>query len=147
VTRNILPHLADHAALAFEETVVSWVRQQSAGATAVGAWWGPSLHRLRAAKERFTEEIDAVALQGRGVSIAAEAKWTTKPLDAGVLADLLDYKLPALTQAGFNTSATELVLVSKSGFTTALRKLADETPRVVLKEASEVLDDLKNQQH
>lgn len=144
VTRNVLPHLADHAALAFEETVVSWVRRRAAGATAVGAWWGPSLHPLRAHKERFTEEIDAVALQGRSVSIAAEAKWTTKPLDAKVLADLLDYKLPALAQAGLNTSATELVLVSKSGFTTGLLELADKTPRVVLKEASEILADLKS---
>ncbi len=146
VTRNILPHLADHAALPFEETVVSWVRQRSAGATAVGAWWGPALHALRAAKERFTEEIDAVALQGRSVAIAAEAKWTTKPLDAGVLTDLLDYKLPALGQAGFTTSATEIILVSRSGFTTGLRRLADTTPRVVLKEASDILDDLKDHQ-
>jgi AAA+ ATPase superfamily predicted ATPase len=144
VTRNILPHLADHAALAFEEAVVSWVRRRAAGATAVGVWWGPSLHHLRASKERFTEEIDAVALQGGNVSIAAEAKWTTKPLAAKVLSDLLDYKLPALTQAGVSTSATELVLVSKSGFTTGLRKLADETPRVILKEASEILHDLKS---
>lgn len=147
VTRNILPHLADHAALPFEEAVVSWVRRRSAGATAVGAWWGPGLHGLRAAKERFTEEIDAVAIQGRGVSIAAEAKSTAKPLDAAVLTDLLDYKLPALTQAGFNNSATEILLVSKSGFTTGLRRLADRTPRVTLMNGSEVLDDLKGQQN
>ena len=144
VARNVLPQLADHAASAFEEAVVSWVRRRSAGATSVGAWWGPSLHHLRMAKERFTEEIDAVALHDRHVSVVAEAKWTTRPLDAKVLADLLDYKLPALTQAGLNTSAGELVLVARSGFSAGLRKLADATPRVVLKEAAEILDELKD---
>ena len=143
VTHNVLPHLGDHVALAFEEAVVSWAHKRAVGATAVGTWWGPSLHHLRAAKERFTEEIDAVALHSRRVSIAAEAKWTTKPLDARVLVDLLEYKLPALNQAGFDTSETEIVLASKSGFTNGLRELAATHPRVLLKEATDILDDLK----
>lgn len=143
VTRNVVPHLADHAAPAFEDAVVSWVRRRAAGATSVGAWWGPSLHRLRAAKERFTEEIDAVALHHRDVSVVAEAKWTSKPVGARVLSDLLEYKLPALAQAGLDTTASELVLVSKSGFSAGLRELADTIPRVLLMPASDVLDELK----
>ena len=52
-------------------------------------------------------------------------------------------RLPALTQAQLGTSASELVLIAKSGFSKGLRKLADATPRVVLKEAAEILDELK----
>jgi hypothetical protein len=136
---NILPHLADHAATVFEDVVTSWVRARHAGATAVGAWWGPALHRLRAAKERTTEEIDTVALRGRKVAAVAEAKWTNKVLGAAVLSDLLEYKLPALAQAGFDVSEAEIVLASRSGFSAGLRTLAEATPQTKLVEASDLL--------
>jgi AAA+ ATPase superfamily predicted ATPase len=142
VEHNIVPHLADHASPAFEDAVTAWVRRRHSGSSAVGAWWGPSLHRLRATKERFTEEIDTVALHAKQVRAVAEAKWTNKPLGAGVLSDLVDYKLPALSQAGFQVAGAEIVLASRSGFTNALRQLAEKTPGTHLVTAEELLADL-----
>jgi hypothetical protein len=101
------------------------------------------LNSLRASKERFTEEVDAVALHGDNVLVVAEAKWTNKPLGAKVLADLLDHKVPALRQAGFKVADAELVLASRSGFSAGLLELAQRTPKVVLVDAASVLDDLK----
>lgn len=142
VDRNVLPQLADHTAPAFEEAVTAWVRRRHGGASGVGAWWGLALHRLRATKERFTEEIDTVALHGPKVTAVAEAKWTNKPLGAAVLSDVLAYKLPALAQAGYDVTGTEIVLASRSGFTDSLRELSEQTPNVVLVEAGELLNDL-----
>jgi AAA+ ATPase superfamily predicted ATPase len=142
VKLNILPHLADHTAPVFEEVVTSWMRTRHAGAHAVGAWWGPALNHLRVRKERFTEEIDTIVIRGKQVTAVAEAKWTTKSMDASVLTDLVDYKIPALGQAGFNTTGVEIVLASKSGFTAGLRKLAAESSSVTLVDAASVLSDL-----
>jgi hypothetical protein len=58
------------------------------------------------------------------VVAAGEAKWTNKPLDAAVLTTLVDHKLPALRQAGLDTSGAELILASRRGFTAGLRSLA-----------------------
>lgn len=142
VRDNVMPHLADHTAKPFEDAVTSWVRERHGGATAVGTWWGPALNRLRASKERTTEEIDTVAVRGRQVVAVAEAKWTNKPLDASVLSDLLDYKLPALAQAGFNVAGVEIVLASRSGFTNGLEALAATTPGTHLVTAGDLLSDL-----
>ncbi len=133
VRRVIEPAIADHAAPTFEQLVRSWLRQVHAvGAGEVGGWWGPALHAARAAKVRFTEEIDAVVLDGARVRVVGEAKWTAKPMDASVLADLLHHKLPALGQAGLRLEpATEIVLVSRGGFTASLRQLAGSAPHPV----------------
>lgn len=140
----VLPNLADHTAPAFEDAVRSWVRREYAGrASAVGAWWGPALHPLRARRERFTEEIDAVALHGKQVVAAAEAKWTTKPLGASVLGSLTEHKLPAMSQAGFDIAGCDIVLASKSGFTNGVRQLAEETERVRLVEAGDLIAGLR----
>lgn len=144
VERNVLPALNEHTAPAFEDALTSWMRTAHPGATSVGVWWGRSLHRLRAAKERFTEEVDAVALHGRTVTAVAEAKWTNKPLDAAVLRDLLDFKLPALAQDGFSTTGAQIVLASRSGFTEGARTLAADTPAVRLLDASVLLSDLRS---
>ncbi len=143
VKLNVMPLLANHTAPAFEEAVTAWVRRRHPGASGVGAWWGPSLNRLRATKERFSEEIDAVALRGTKVVCVAEAKWTNKQLDASILLDLLDYKLPALAQAGYQGAGTEIILASRSGFTHGLRDLAARTPNTTLVAASELLIDLR----
>ena len=142
VEANVVPYLADHAAPVFEDAVTAWVRSRHAGSTAVGAWWGPALHRLRATGERTTEEIDTVALRGKKVVAVGEAKWTNKKLGAAVLSDLLDYKLPALTQTGFDVSGVEVVLASRSGFSDGLRALASATPNTHLVLASDLLTDL-----
>ena len=132
----VMPYLSEHTAPAFETVVRAWMRQEWAGrASAVGAWWGPSLHALRARKERSTEEIDAVALHAKKVVAVAEAKWTNKPLGARVLADLTQFKLPALTQAGFDVTGCDIVLASKSGFTDGVRELAATVRGVQLLDA------------
>jgi len=136
----VLPQLADHTAPVFEEVLTDWIRRRHTGrASEAGGWWGPALHARRAAKSRFTEEIDTVALAGRTVLAAAEAKWTTTPLDASVLASLLEHKLPAMAQAGFDVAAVGIVLASRSGFTDGVRALALEHPNVTLLNAADLL--------
>lgn len=142
VARNVLPSLPDHAAIVFEEAVVSWMRATHVGSTEVGTWWGPALNRLRARKERFTEEIDAVALNGSTVEAVAEAKWTGRPMPATVLADLLEFKLPAMAQADLAVSNPEIVLASKAGFSTGLISDAATLGNVTLIEARDLLTDL-----
>ena len=142
VKANVLPHLADHTAPVFEEAVTTWMRHRYAGSTEVGAWWGGALNQLRVKQERFTEEIDTVVLSGKNVTAVAEAKWTNKPMSADVLTDLLDYKLPALAQAGLRIAGVEVVLASRSGFTDGLLGLAASTPNVHLVEAHELLAEL-----
>ncbi len=140
VDGTVIPQLADHTAPVFEEVVTEWIRSRYAGrASETGGWWGPALHARRVEKSRFTEEIDTVALTGRTVVAAAEAKWTTKPLDASVLASLLAHKLPAMAQAGFDVAAVEIGLASRSGFTDGVRALALEHPNVTLLDATDLL--------
>lgn len=142
VERNIVPFLPDHTAIVFEEAVVSWIRAKHVGSSEVGAWWGPALNKLRALKERFTEEVDAVALNGTTVVAVAEARWTNKPMPAKVLTDLIDFKLPAMIQAGLKVSSPEIVLASKSGFSDGLIDEATKNANVALIDAHRVLDDL-----
>ncbi|MEU2198743.1 DUF234 domain-containing protein [Isoptericola sp. NPDC019482] len=121
VGAQVAPHLGDHAAPTFERILEDWVRAfHGAEAPGVGAWWGPALHPLRRTKQRFTEEIDCVAMRGRAVAVAAEAKWTTAPMGVDVLHDLFTYKLPAMAQAGHDVGDTHVVLASRSGFTPGL---------------------------
>ncbi len=142
VAHHIVPFLPEHTAIVFEEAVVSWIRSRHAGSSEVGVWWGPALNRLRAKKERLTEEVDAVALNGAKVVAVAEAKWTTKPMPAKVLADLVEFKLPAMVQAGLKVSAPEIVLASKSGFSEGLVDEAATNANVTLIDARQVLSDL-----
>jgi AAA+ ATPase superfamily predicted ATPase len=142
VRANILPNLADHAAPVFEEALITWMRRRYGGSTAVGPWWGNATAALRRTQQRHSEEIDAVALSGKSVTAVAEAKWTNRPLAANVLSDLLDYKIPALAEAGFKTAGLDIVLASRSGFSSGLTALAEKTPNVILVEATDLLDDL-----
>ena len=128
------PNLASHTAPLFEEVLQSWLRREYTGRVlGVGSWWGNSLNQLRRAKERSTEEIDAVGIMRRKVVVVAEAKWTNGAMSADVLTDVRDYKVPALGQAGFDVTGYETVLASRSGFTQSLVDLAaaDNTVRLV----------------
>jgi AAA+ ATPase superfamily predicted ATPase len=143
VELEVVPNLADHTAPAFEQVLTAWVRRTYAGrASTVGAWWGPALNALRATKQRFSEEVDVVALHGKNVVAVAEAKWTTKPLDAAVLTSLQKHKLPAMTQAGLTVAGCEIVLASRSGFTKALQELAAQLPSVQLFDAADLIREL-----
>lgn len=142
VELNVGPKLADHTAPVFEEVVTAWMRAQYPGATQAGGWWGNALDRWRASKERSSEEIDTVVLHGKAVTAVAEAKWTAKPMDVDVLTDLIDFKLPALAQAGLGVTTTQIVLASRRGFTPALQRRAATAPQVRLVAAQTLLADL-----
>jgi AAA+ ATPase superfamily predicted ATPase len=131
--KRVVPALPEHLSLTFERVLVDWMRRRhGSAAPMVGPWWGGALHGLRARKERFSEEIDVVVLDGRTVLAVAEAKWTNKAMPATVLTDLDDYKLPALTQAGLRVSGAEIVLAAKSGFSDGLREAAASRANVHL---------------
>lgn len=137
---EVAPNLASHTAPVFEEEARRWLRREYAGRVlTVGAWWGNALNAERKAKRRLNEEIDGVGLHRKRVEVALEAKWTNAKLSADVLTDLLDYKLPAMSQAGYDTTRTHLVLASRSGFTGATIKLAAEHDNVTLLTAEDVL--------
>ena len=87
----------------------------------------------------FTEEIDVVAVHGQQVVAVAEAKWTARPLGTSVLRSLIDHKLPALSQAGFEVAGCSIVLASKSGFSSGARELAGQSSQVRLLDAHDLL--------
>lgn len=136
----VAPYLNDHAAPVFEQQLREWARTAYAGQVRqVGAWWGNALHVERRAKRRFTEEVDLVGVAGKKVVVAGEAKWTNKVMPRAVYSDLVDYKLPALAQAGFDISATSIVLASRGGFSKALHDEAAADGRLRLMLAADVL--------
>jgi hypothetical protein len=137
---EVLPHLPSHTAPVFEDETHRWLRREYAGqALTVGSWWGNALNAQRRANLRTTEQIDGVGLNRKRVVVALEAKWTNGRLSGDVLFDLLTFKLPALAQAGFDTTGTEIVLASRSGFTTGTEQLAAQHGNVRLVTADEVL--------
>lgn len=135
------PQLADHAAPVFESEVRRWVRTTYAGrARYVGAWWGNALNAERREKRRQTEEVDVVATSsGKHVEVVGEAKWTNKKMRFDVLEDLLTFKLPAMTEAGYKVTDPDIVLASRSGFTRSLMDAADKNNRVRLVDATDIL--------
>ena len=134
---------ADPGAFMRRRVMTEWMRQEHRDlAPVVGSWWGSALHPLRRAKERFSEEIDVVVVDGTKVVAVAEAKWTNSKMRADVLTDLDDYKLPALAQAGFDVSGADIVLAAKVGFSKALRELSAGRPEVRLLPAESLLEDL-----
>jgi len=116
------------------------VAHDGASATNVGAWWGPALHSLRRRGERSSEEIDVVGTARGRVTVVGEARWTRRRLDATVLGDLEDDKLPALRQAGFRIAGdVRTVLFSRAGYTTALRNRAASDDGVILVDVPDAL--------
>jgi uncharacterized protein len=116
---EVLPALSEHVAPVFERLCRRWVRTSlGSRATLVEPWWGRSLDRLRAAGERGSEEIDLVASARSRVTAVGECKWTSGRMSRGVLADLEQFKIPALRQAGarFVAGGPQILLFSKSGF-------------------------------
>jgi AAA+ ATPase superfamily predicted ATPase len=131
---EVEPVLADHVAPVFEDWCRSWLRANCGdAATAVGPWWGNAATRFRRDKERSSEEIDALGtLRGR-VTLAAECKWTNRPLGPSVVADLDTYKIPALKDAGLRVvERPRIVLFSKAGYSAGLRALAETDGRIQL---------------
>ena len=140
-TSEVEPVLNDHVASAFEEQCRHWVREHHE-VTQVGVWWGRSLDALRVTGERTTEEIDVVGMRRGRVALVGEARWRSRPMAARYLAEVEQYKLPALRQSGVKVEPRPLiVLFSRAGFDDRLRALAVERDDVMLVEASTALSE------
>jgi AAA+ ATPase superfamily predicted ATPase len=130
---EIEPVLTEHVAPVFETLCREWVRRnRGSRASRVGSWWGPTT-KSGNEQGRFAEEIDIVGL-GRGrATVIGECKWTNKPLSVSILADLEDFKLPALRQGGVKVAGdVEIVLFCRGGFTDGLTERAEADSRLTL---------------
>jgi AAA+ ATPase superfamily predicted ATPase len=109
--RKIVPHLAQHVSLAFEQACREHLRELNrrgelpAEYDRVGSWW------------RGGEEVDAAAVGDDGPLLLAECKWTSRPLGRDVLLTL-EAKAPAVAADLQRTpSRVDLALFSRAGFT------------------------------
>lgn len=132
--QEVAPAIAEHVSPVFEAWCREWLRRTSElGATQVGSWWGPAVDGFRRSGERTSEEIDAVGLTRGRVVVVAEAKWTKRQLTPAIVQALDRYKIPALRQSGLKVAADlSIVLFSKSGYSDALRLLAEQDARIKL---------------
>jgi uncharacterized protein len=138
---EVVPALPEHVAPVFEEVCRRWVRRNlGREATQVGNWWGRALDRLRAEGSRGSEEIDVVGTVRSRVTLVGECKWTQKKMTSRVLADLEEFKLPALRQAGARLAANgpRILLFSKSGFKANLVEQAASRDDVQLVDLEEL---------
>jgi uncharacterized protein len=136
---EIAPFINEHVSHQFELWCCEYIRRQGL-ATTVGQWWGNALNIERRTGNRSSEEIDVVGVKRGKVVVVGEAKWTTKPMGIEVLHDLIEYKIPALEQAGFSLPTNRtIVLFSRSGFAVAIENLASKDPRLLLVDAAKAL--------
>lgn len=139
IEHEIRPTLASHVAPTIEDVAREWVRRRRIGnATRVGAWWGNATNALRRSKARSTEEIDIVGLRGKEATVIGEVRWRSKPMDANILKELHEFKLPALIEAGVSVDKPTIVLISRAGFGDSLREAAVRDGRIRLVEIDEL---------
>ncbi len=139
---EISPMLPEHISLTFEALCRRWVRTTER-ATRVGEWRGNSLNKLRRDGTRRSEEIDVVGLKRSAVAILGECKWTKRPMGLDVLTDLDEFKIPALRQTGVRMAKdAQIVLLSKSGFTSELTRAANQRQDVVIVDVAQVVGEL-----
>lgn len=143
---EVAPGLASHVSPVFEDWCRQWLRStRGHKATMVDSWWGNAASRSRRTGERFSEEIDAVGTLRNRVSLIAECKWTRKQLDAGIVWELDNYKVPALQDAGFKfTDGLSIVLFSKAGYSKSLSDLAKTDRRIELVNVPEELSSTRD---
>lgn len=137
---EIATALSAHIAPEFEEYCRRWTRTTQKVAR-VGSWWGPSLHALRQAKTRTTEEIDVVGLARGRVSLIGEARWRNGAMDLGYLAEIENFKIPALRQSDLKVVSTPtIVLFSRGGYDERLVEAANERDDVLLVDVQTALE-------
>jgi len=114
------------------------------GCHASGHGGDAHLDAQRAAGTRTTEEIDIVGTARNRVTVVGRMQWTRiDPVDAGVLRDLEEHKLPALPQDGMRTAATSTILMfSRSGFSAGLTAITGERDDVRLIGPDDLMDGL-----
>lgn len=120
--------LASYMGRAFEDACRQWASRAMASGeldiipSAVGSWWGND----PAAREQV--DVDVVALGVDGELLAGECKWTSEPVDIGIL-KTLNHRASLVTES---PSRIELVLFSKSGFTRRCERAATQAGNVRL---------------
>lgn len=134
-SKQIEPDYTNYMGLVFEKVCADYLSCKNAKGelpilfTSIGRWWGtnPSTHSQ--------EEIDLIA-KGNNDYLFCECKWRNEKLDLPVLYDL---KKKADI---FNTQRNDayFVLFSKSGFTDAVMKEANEDSHVILIDLKELMD-------
>ena len=123
----------------FEEFCRRWTRANSA-VTRVGSWWGPSLNSLRRSGTRSSEEIDIVGVARGRVAVVGEARWRNTKMDVDYLADIEQFKLPALRQSGLAVAKSpSIMLFSKGGYTDRLAATAAKRDDIVLVDVGRAL--------
>ena len=136
---EVAPVLSDHIAPEFEEFCRRWTRANGAVAR-VGAWWGPSLNSLRRSGTRSSEEIDIVGVARGRVAVVGEARWRNTKMDVDYLADIEQFKLPALRQSGLAVAKSpSIMLFSKGGYTERLAATAAKRDDIVLVDVGRAL--------
>ncbi|MCC6831879.1 MAG: ATP-binding protein [Thermoleophilia bacterium] len=133
---RVSDELPDFVGQAFEDLCLRYTRRRFGTlAPTIGTWWGNALDTHRRAKTRMVEEIDVVGVSRKRLRIVGECRWTTKPMRAAVLDDLLELKVPALLQQGNLTGDVDdltILLFCRSGFDAALTGRAAHDPRLEL---------------
>jgi uncharacterized protein len=133
--------LSEHTAQTFEDLCRLYTRaHHGAQAQRVGGWWGDS---AAGRAGRTQEEIDVVGLQNKRVQILGECKWTSGEMPLSVLTDLRDHKLPALAASkelkGPPAQGPRILLFARSGFSSALKSVAQADPRIDLIDAERLV--------
>lgn len=73
-----------------------------------------------------------VGARGDAVTVVGECRWQRRRMDRAALEELVEYKLPALAQAGVDVREPTIVLFSRSGFRADLVAEAARRGNVVL---------------
>jgi AAA+ ATPase superfamily predicted ATPase len=133
--------LSEHTAQTFEDLCRLYTRAHYGGqAQRVGGWWG---HSATGRAGRTQEEIDVVGLQNKRVQILGECKWTSGEMPLSVLTDLRDHKLPAVAASkeikGPPARGPRILLFARSGFSSALKSVAQADPRIDLIDAKRLV--------
>lgn len=139
---EVADKVSDHVAPEFEDWCRQWIRTTyGSRATKVGPWWGHALNELRRNGQRSAEEVDIVAMKSGRVTLVGEVKWRNKSMDANLIRDFQNYKVPAMRQAGFKfASDYTTVIISKGGYTPSLLSAARESQgRIVLLDVADIL--------
>lgn len=141
--RSVAPFLSEHVAPVFEDVARSWVRRRYGSTTdSARAWWGLARHDLRRTRDRSSEEIDVVGARGTTVTLVGECRWQGGAMGREVLDDLVEYKVPALAQAGVDVSSASIALFSRAGFRGSLEKEAARREGVELVDLRRLIEDL-----
>lgn len=126
--RIITRGLSDYMGHVFEDVCRQWAARAIADGrfdmipSQIGNWWGVDPQ----AKEQV--DVDVVSLGIDGELLAGECKWTTAPVDTGIL-ETLQERAHLITD---RPRRIELVLFAKSGFTKGCIESARKAGNVTL---------------